>query len=149
MQSTDRATAAEQTLPAAQEVPLFEGRRLLLVEDNELNREIAMEILGEYGFILDAAENGAVAVEKVANSAPGTYDLILMDIQMPVMDGYEATRRIRALENRKLAEIPILAMTANAFDEDRRAAEENDMDGFLAKPIQMEKVIHLLKQVLE
>ena len=140
---------AEQTLPAAQEVPLFEGRRLLLVEDNELNREIAMEILGEYGFILDAAENGAVAVEKVANSAPGTYDLILMDIQMPVMDGYEATRRIRALENRKLAEIPILAMTANAFDEDRRAAEENDMDGFLAKPIQMEKVIHLLKQVLE
>ena len=139
---------AEQTLPAAQEVPLFEGRRLLLVEDNELNREIAMEILGEYGFILDAAENGAVAVEKVASSAPGTYDLILMDIQMPVMDGYEATRRIRALENRKLAEIPILAMTANAFDEDRRAAEENDMDGFLAKPIQMEKVIHLLKQVL-
>ena len=139
---------AEQTLPAAQEVPLFEGRRLLLVEDNELNREIAMEILGEYGFILDAAENGAVAVEKVANSAPGTYDLILMDIQMPVMDGYEATRRIRALENRELAEIPILAMTANAFDEDRRAAEENDMDGFLAKPIQMEKVIHLLKQVL-
>ena len=107
-----------------------------------------MEILGEYGFILDAAENGAVAVEKVANSAPGTYDLILMDIQMPVMDGYEATRRIRALENRELAEIPILAMTANAFDEDRRAAEENDMDGFLAKPIQMEKVIHLLKQVL-
>ena len=144
----DRATVAEQTLPAAQEVPLFEGRRLLLVEDNELNREIAMEILGEYGFILDAAENGAVAVEKVANSAPGTYDLILMDIQMPVMDGYEATRRIRALENRELAEIPILAMTANAFDEDRRAAEENDMDGFLAKPIQMEKVIHLLKQVL-
>ncbi len=144
----DKATAAEHALPAAREVSPFKGKRLLLVEDNELNREIALEILGEYGFILDTAEDGAIAVEKVASSAPGTYDLILMDIQMPVMDGYEATRRIRTLENRRLAEIPILAMTANAFDEDRREAEENGMDGFLAKPIQMEKVIPLLQQVL-
>ena len=85
----------------------------------------------------------------VASSKPGTYDLILMDIQMPVMDGCEATRRIRALENRRLAEIPIRAMTANAFDEDRRAAEESGMDGFLSKPIQMEKVIQALKQIFE
>ena len=145
----DKATAAEHALPAAQEVSLFKGKHLLLVEDNELNREIALEILGEYGFILDTAEDGAIAVEKVASSAPGAYDLILMDIQMPVMDGYEATRRIRALKNRRLAEIPIIAMTANAFDEDRRAAEENGMDGFLSKPIQMEKVVQLLRQVLE
>ena len=140
---------AENALPGSEEAAHFEGKRLLLVEDNELNREIALEILSSYGFALDTAENGAIAVEKLAASAPGTYDLILMDIQMPVMDGYEATRAIRALERRELAEIPILAMTANAFDEDRKAAMENGMDGFLSKPINIEEVIQVLKKVLQ
>ena len=100
----------------------FKGKHILLVEDNELNREIAQEILREYGFLVDSAENGAVAVEKVSTAAPGSYDLVLMDVQMPIMDGYTATRQIRALADPALAKIPILAMTANAFDEDRRNA---------------------------
>ena len=123
----------------------FRGRCILLVEDNELNREIAEEILKQYGFLVDIAENGAVAVEKVKNSAPGTYDLVLMDIQMPVMNGYEATEQIRALEDPALAQIRILAMTANAFDEDRKQALKCGMDGFLSKPIVMEELIRTLQ----
>ena len=123
----------------------FRGRCILLVEDNELNSEIAVEILNEYGFLVDIAENGAVAVEKVKNSAPGTYDLVLMDIQMPVMNGYEATEQIRALEDPALAKIRILAMTANAFDEDRKKALKCGMDGFLSKPIVMEELICTLQ----
>ena len=123
----------------------FRGRCILLVEDNELNREIAEEILKQYGFLVDIAENGAVAVEKVKNSAPGTYDLVLMDIQMPVMNGYEATEQIRALEDPALAQIRILAMTANAFDEDRKQALKCGMDGFLSKPIVMEELICTLQ----
>ena len=126
----------------------FKGKRILLAEDNELNREIALEILKEYGFRIDAVENGAEAVEKIAASKPGDYDLVLMDIQMPIMDGYEATRHIRNLENTELSGIPILAMTANAFDEDRRVAEECGMDGFLSKPIIMDEVIQALQNVL-
>ncbi len=114
----------------------FKGRQILLVEDNELNREIAQEILREYGFRVDPAENGAVAVEKVSTAAaPGRYDLVLMDVQMPVMDGCTATRQIRALDDPVRANLPILAMTANAFDEDRRNALESGMNGFLSKPI--------------
>ena len=123
----------------------FRGRSVLLVEDNELNREIAEEILKQYGFLVDIAENGAVAVEKVKNSAPGTYDLVLMDIQMPVMNGYEATEQIRALEDPALAKIRILAMTANAFDEDRKKALKCGMDGFMSKPIVMEELIRELQ----
>ena len=123
----------------------FRGRCILLVEDNELNREIAEEILKQYGFLVDIAENGAVAVEKVKNSAPGTYDLVLMDIQMPVMNGYEATEQIRALEDPALAKTRILAMTANAFDEDRKQALKCGMDGFLSKPIVMEELIRTLQ----
>ena len=134
-------------LPRPKDASGFKGKRLLLVEDNELNREIALEILGEYGFHMDTAENGAIAVEKLTTSQPGDYDLVLMDIQMPVMDGYEATRHIRALENPALAGIPILAMTANAFDEDHKAAIDAGMNGFLSKPIQIEELIQTLQSV--
>ena len=123
----------------------FRGRSILLVEDNELNSEIAMAILNEYGFQVHTAENGAEAVEKIRNSAPGDYELILMDIQMPVMNGYEAAKQIRALDDPALAEITILAMTANAFDEDRKKALECGMDGFLSKPIVIEELIHTLQ----
>ena len=122
----------------------FRGRCILLVEDNELNSEIAVEILKEYGFLVDTAENGAEAVEKVKNSTPGKYDLVLMDVQMPVMNGYEATRQIRALDDPALSGITILAMTANAFDEDRKKALEYGMDGFLSKPIVIEELISTL-----
>ena len=126
----------------------FKDRHILLVEDNELNREIAQEILREYGFRVDTAENGAVAVEKVSTAAPGSYDLVLMDVQMPVMDGYTATRQIRALGDPALAKIPILAMTANAFDEDRRNALESGMTGFLSKPIVIGDLVQELRKIL-
>ena len=126
----------------------YEGKKILLVEDNELNREIATEILSEYGFIIDMAENGAEAVEKVSAANPGEYDLVLMDIQMPIMDGYEATRCLRMLAEPTKASIPIIAMTANAFDEDRRVAAECGMNGFISKPIDLNEVIHVLNKVL-
>ena len=126
----------------------FKGRHILLVEDNELNREIAQEILREYGFRVDTAENGEVAVEKVSTAAPGSYDLVLMDVQMPVMDGYTATRKIRALDDPARAKIPILAMTANAFDEDRCNALESGMNGFLSKPIVIGDLVQELHKIL-
>ena len=138
--------ASQELLP--EEDADFKDRHILLVEDNELNREIAQEILREYGFRVDTAENGAVAVEKVRAAAPGSYDLVLMDVQMPVMDGYTATRQIRALEDPALAGIPILAMTANAFDEDRRNAMESGMNGFLSKPIVIGDLVQELHKIL-
>ena len=138
--------AAQELLP--EKDAAFKGKHILLVEDNALNREIAQEILREYGFRVDTAENGAVAVEKVSTAAPGSYDLVLMDVQMPVMDGYAATRQIRALEDPALAGIPILAMTANAFDEDRRRAMESGMNGFLSKPIVIGDLVQELHKVL-
>ena len=126
----------------------FKDRHILLVEDNELNREIAQEILREYGFRVDTAENGEVAVEKVSTAAPGSYDLVLMDVQMPVMDGYTATRKIRALDDPARAKLPILAMTANAFDEDRRNALESGMNGFLSKPIVIGDLVQELHKIL-
>ena len=138
--------AEDTILPAAGSD--FRGKRILLVEDNELNSEIAVELLNAYGFVVDTAENGAEAVEKVKNSTPGNYDLVLMDVQMPVMNGYEATKRIRALDDPALAGITILAMTANAFDEDRKKALEYGMDGFLSKPIVIEELIGTLRNNL-
>ena len=137
-----QAEPEDSVLPAAGTD--FRGKCILIVEDNELNSEIALEILNEYGFLVDTAENGAEAVEKVKNSKPGNYDLVLMDVQMPVMNGYEATRQIRALDDPALAGIKILAMTANAFDEDRKKALECGMDGFLSKPIVIEELIDAL-----
>ena len=142
-----QAETEDSILPAAGSN--FKDRCILLVEDNELNREIAMEILNEYGFLVDTAENGAVAVEKMKKSSPGDYDLVLMDVQMPVMNGYEGTKQIRALDNPALAEITILAMTANAFDEDRKKALECGMDGFLSKPIVIEELITTLQNNLQ
>ena len=128
---------------------LFAGKRVLLVEDNSMNREIATAILEEAGFKVDTAENGAIAVEKVTYYSEGFYDVILMDIQMPVMDGYTATRKIRSLENKAIAKIPIIAVSANAFDEDRQTSLEAGMNGHLAKPIVVDELLEVLGGILE
>ena len=130
------------------EEPSFADKKIFLVEDNELNQEIAIEILQEAGFIVDVADDGAVAVEMLKTAKPGQYDLILMDIQMPIMDGYEATRQIRALGQPGLADIPIIAMTANAFDEDKKAAFDAGMNGHISKPIDIPKLLALLRDIL-
>ena len=127
---------------------LFEGKRVLLVEDNPLNREIAEVLLMEEGFEVECAEDGVVAVEMVSESESGYYDLVLMDIQMPRMDGYQATKEIRKLSNIGLANIPIVALTANALTEDKQRAFESGMDGHVAKPIDIEKFKYILKEVL-
>lgn len=121
----------------------LQGKHILLVEDNKLNQEIAQTILTEAGFVIDTADDGTVAVDKLSKAAAGQYDLVLMDIQMPLMDGYEATRQIRALDT-EIASIPIIAMTANAFDEDKEKALATGMNGHLAKPIN----ICLLKKAI-
>ncbi len=123
--------------------------RILLTEDNELNQEIATAILEGAGFTIEIAENGQVAVDMLSRSQPGYYQMILMDVQMPVMNGYEATRIIRKLENRKLASIPILAMTANAFEEDKQEALRSGMNGHIAKPINIEILMQELDKVLK
>ena len=134
---------------SAEEAPSFEGKKILLVEDNEINQEIALEILGEAGFVMDVADDGAVAVERIKEAEPGRYDLILMDIQMPIMNGYEAARQIRAMKDSAYVNIPIIAMTANAFDEDRKEAFNAGMNGHIAKPIDTEKLFELLKEILK
>ncbi len=125
-----------------------QGGRILLVEDNELNREIAVAILEDAGFQADVAENGKLALDTLQAAVPGYYSLILMDVQMPVMDGYTATRTIRALPDPALAAIPIFAMTANAFETDRQEALRAGMNGHIAKPIDADKLISLLKTLL-
>ena len=124
------------------------GRRILLAEDNELNQEIAVTILEEAGCIMDVAADGAEAVGKVRGSSNDPYDLILMDIQMPVMDGIEATKAIRALDDPRLAGLPIVAMTANAFAEDRQRVLSAGMDGHLGKPIDVDKLFSTLQNIL-
>ena len=138
--------ASEPAQPTAADL---KGKKLLLVEDNELNREIALEILKEAGFVVDTAEDGAVAVQKIEQAAPGQYDLILMDIQMPNLDGYEATRQIRALPDAEKASIPIFAMTANAFEEDRQNALEAGMNGHIAKPLDVPHLLRVLADALK
>ena len=139
---------AQDSLQKEKMRQLFAGKKLLLVEDNELNREIARMLLKEEGLIVEEACNGREAVEMVENSWVGEYQLVLMDIQMPVLDGYEATKQIRALANRELANIPIVAMTANAFEEDRRKALECGMNGHIAKPIDVAVLFNTIQQIL-
>ncbi len=141
----EQAKEEQSILP--QNATDLKGMHVLLVEDNELNREIAEEIMKAYGLEVDTAENGAIAVDKVSAAAPGQYDLVLMDVQMPITDGYTATRRIRELENPALAGVPILAMTANAFDEDRRNALESGMNGFLSKPIVIADLVQEMRKI--
>ena len=127
---------------------VFEGKRVLLAEDNDLNAEIAQEILTSVGFLVERAEDGSVCVDKVVSADAGYYDLILMDIQMPNMDGYQATMAIRELTDEAKANIPILAMTANAFEEDKRKAFNSGMNGHIAKPIDVSELFRELSKVL-
>lgn len=126
----------------------LEGKRILLVEDNEINREIAQELLMDEGYLVETANDGSVAVEMIKNASPFYYSLVLMDIQMPVMDGYTATREIRALQDEKLARIPIIALSANAFAEDYKRSIEAGMDAHVPKPIQMEELQETIRHVL-
>ena len=140
-----------QELDVLDEKSILEGKRVLLVEDNELNAEIAMAILEQSGLILDRVEDGLACVNRLSEVDADLYDLILMDIQMPNMNGYEATRRIRQFENVKKASIPILAMTANAFEEDKKMAMEAGMNGHISKPIDVnvleKQIINIFKKV--
>ncbi|MBP5200858.1 MAG: response regulator, partial [Schwartzia sp.] len=126
----------------------FTGVRLLLVDDLDVNREMAKMILGGYGFIIETAENGKIALDMVAASSPGYYQLILMDVQMPVMNGYEATKAIRALPDPVLASIPVIAMTANAFAEDIQNAKEAGMNDHIAKPLDIPEMMKTLERIL-
>ena len=139
---------AEDASAVAEKGPDFSGKKLLVVEDNKLNLEIASTILQEAGFEVDTAENGQIALEKVENAPADRYDLILMDIQMPVMDGYEATRRIRALSDKEKASVPIVAMTANAFEDDRKNALNAGMNGHIAKPLDLPKLFRVLSELM-
>ncbi len=131
-----------------QETKVRSTGRILLAEDVLLNQEIAVAILGDAGFTTEVAENGKIALEMVQNSQPGYYQLVLMDVQMPVMNGYEAARAIRKLDNAALASLPIIAMTANAFEEDKREALACGMNGHIAKPIDVKKLFETLDRVL-
>ena len=122
--------------------------RVLLVEDNEINREIATMILQQEGIEVETAENGQIAVDALRKAGSGHFDLVLMDVQMPVMDGYTATRTIRALDDPGLNNIPILAMTANAFQEDVQAARNAGMDGHIAKPLDVQKMLDEIRTAL-
>ena len=141
----NQTDAAQELLP--QKNADFKGRQILLVEDNELNREIAVEILKEAGFEVESAEDGEIAVRKMKQAADGQYDLILMDIQMPNMDGYQAAKLIRNLSG-NYRTIPIIAMTANAFDEDRQKALSVGMDAHLAKPVDVKRLFGTLRKVI-
>ena len=128
---------------------LFKDKKLLLVEDNHLNREIAKKLLMGRGFLVDEAVNGKEAVDKIKAAYFGEYAVVLMDIQMPILDGYEATKAIRDLDNRMLANVPIVAMTANAFGEERKKAFACGMNGYITKPIEINVLFETLKQIIE
>ncbi len=123
--------------------------RILLAEDIDLNQEIASTLLNEAGFCTEIADNGQIALDMLKKSEPGYYQLILMDIQMPVMNGYEATKAIRRLENKELASIPIIAMTANAFEEDKQEALKCGMNSHISKPIDIGNLFDTLDKILD
>lgn len=137
----------EQEIEPSKRINL-KGKRILLVEDNEINCEIAQELLSDEGYVVETANDGSVAVEMVKNSAPQYYSLILMDIQMPVMDGHTATKAIRSLEDKELAQIPIIALSANAFEEDYKRSIEAGMDAHIPKPIKLEELQETIRNVL-
>ena len=145
MISLDKQTEEKSDAEAK---PDFSGKRVLLAEDNELNQMLAENMLTEVGLAVEIANDGTEAVEKMKSAPAGYYDIILMDIQMPQMDGYEATRQIRALEDNEKAGIPIVAVTANAFEEDRQIAMEAGMNGHLAKPYDVPDIMKTLKELL-
>ena len=124
------------------------GRKILLVEDNEINREIETELLKDLGLLVDSAEDGSVAIDIISHAKPDEYALIFMDIQMPVVDGYEATRTIRNLKEPALANIPIIALSANSFEEDRQRSKESGMNAHLAKPVNIPELLGLLTTIL-
>ena len=145
MTSLDKQTEEKDELECK---PDFSGKRVLLAEDNELNQMLAENLLTNVGLAVEIANDGTEAVEKMKSAAAGHYDIILMDVQMPKMDGYEATRQIRALEDKEKADIPIVAVTANAFEEDRQIAMETGMNGHLAKPYDVPEIMKTLKELL-
>ncbi len=148
LQSTMQPEEAGNGKQSAKESEKQHTGRILLAEDVELNQEIAVAILSDAGFTTEVAENGKVALEMIKQSQPGYYQVVLMDVQMPVMNGYEATQEIRKLENHSLASIPIIAMTANAFEEDKQDALRCGMNGHIAKPIDIQKLLETLDSVL-
>ncbi len=150
----DKAPGKPENLPTqtpeadAAHRAAIKGQRILLVEDNDLNREIARELLSDAGMQIEEAWDGKQAVERLLEKGAGYYRLVLMDIQMPVMDGYEATRQIRSFPDRELAKIPIIAMTANAFEEDQKRVIEMEMDAYIPKPVDVEKMLDVLEEIL-
>ena len=152
-QTTEEAVESGETNDAKEKDQIdldvdFTDKRLLVVEDNEINREIVTMLLKEAGFMLESAENGQIAIDMLVEGGPHYYDAILMDIQMPVMDGYTATRNIRALENKDLASVPIIALTANAFSEDETAAKRAGMQAHISKPIEVDVLMRTLADIL-
>lgn len=139
---------SEKRLIKQEDKKSLAGKRILLAEDNDINAEIAMELLKEEGLILERAENGVICVEKLEKAPEGYYDLILMDVQMPDMDGYDATRKIRRLDDPEKAKIPIIAMTANTFAKDRKMALSSGMDDYVSKPVDMNLLVPLLEKYL-
>lgn len=127
---------------------LLNKRKILLVDDNEINLEIASELLQDVGIAVDKAENGSVAIAKVISADPDSYGLILMDIQMPVMNGYQAARAIRAIDNPRQSHIPIIALSANTFEEDKRMSWESGMNAHMAKPFNLPELLGLIVKIL-
>ena len=127
----------------------FRKRKLLLVEDNPLNREIARTLLTEEGFVIDEVTNGQEAIDRISQSTEGEYALILMDIQMPIMDGYETAKAIRNMKNPLHARIPIIAMTANAFDEEKKRALSCGMNGHISKPIDIDVLFNTIEGIIK